>query len=357
MIEITGKYNTAEVFAAEIEEEAQNQIKGMCDTKELAGATIKIMPDCHAGKGCTIGTTIMMPSDAPINPFFVGVDIGCGVELTKLQGDFEFDQMDDVIRRTIPAGFGVYDHPCDLAKEFVEKLYCNDLLKNKEHLYRSLGTLGGGNHFIEVAEGQDKQRYLLVHSGSRNLGNQVALLYGAAADSDGFLTGELRDRYLQDMMTCQSFAEANRATIGKVITVRLGIQGSTECSTVHNYIEKNWDVVILRKGAVSAWPNETLVIPMNMRDGTILAKGKGNQNWNFSAPHGAGRLLSRSQAKKRLDVSDFQREMTGIYTTCVSKNTLDEAPMAYKPMESIIEQIGDTVEILDILKPVYNFKA
>lgn len=357
MIEIKGKYNTAEVFTDEIEKETHKQILEMCNLKELENSTIKIMPDCHAGKGCTIGTTIMMPDDAPINPFFVGVDIGCGVELMKLQGDFAFDQLDDVIRKNIPFGFSVYDRQCAQAEEFVKKLNCFDQLKNKEHLYKSLGTLGGGNHFIEVAENQEEERFLLIHSGARNLGNQVALIYGAAANKEGFLNGELRDKYLQDMRMCQAFAEANRNSIGMEIIVRLDIRGSTECTTVHNYIEMNWEMITLRKGAVSAWPDEKLVIPMNMRDGTILAKGKGNQNWNFSAPHGAGRILSRSQAKKRLEVSEFKKEMTGIFTTCISKDTLDEAPMAYKPMAQIIEHIGDTIEILDILKPVYNFKA
>jgi len=357
MIEIKGKYNTAEIFTNEIEKEAQKQIKEMCDLKELEGSVIKIMPDCHAGKGCTIGTTIMMPYDAPINPFFVGVDIGCGVEVIKLDGEFEYERLDNVIRKYIPYGFSVQSKTNDYAEEFVKKLSCQDKLKNKEHLYKSLGTLGGGNHFIEIAENQAKERYMLIHSGSRNLGNQVALIYGNAADKTGFITGELRDAYLHDMKICQEFAKENRRMIAMEIVFNLGIEGLHECTTVHNYIEMLWDTVTLRKGAVSAWPDEKLVIPMNMRDGTLLAKGKGNIEWNYSAPHGAGRILSRSQAKKRLNILEFEKEMDGIYTTCISKDTLDEAPMAYKSMKSIVEHIGDTIEILDVLKPVYNFKA
>lgn len=358
MIEINGKYNKANVFIDDIEKETYKQILAMCNLKQLETSTIRIMPDCHAGAGCTIGTTIRMPHNTPINPYYVGVDIGCGVEVVKLEGSFSFQELDEVIRKNVPYGFQINDHEEDKAIELINNLFCKEKLRNLDRLYKSLGTLGGGNHFIEIAENKDRERFLLIHSGSRNLGHQVATIYGKMADKDGFLTGELVKDYLHDMNICQHYAEINRILMVSKIVVNLNLtEAERECTTIHNYIEMHMDCITLRKGAVRAMKDEKLVIPLNMRDGTILAKGKENLEWNCSAPHGAGRILSRSQAKKILELSEFIKEMNGVYTTCVSKETLDEAPMAYKSMSMILENISETVEIIDVLKPVYNFKA
>lgn len=368
MIEIQGKYNKADVFASEVEPETYKQILNMCNLEQLKDSVIKIMPDCHAGKGCTIGTTILMPEDTPINPFFVGVDIGCGVELVDLYSDdmytgsinsnpLDFRELDKIIRTFIPYGFSVNGVEDEATAFEIKELNCYKQLQKLEHLHKSLGTLGGGNHFIEVSKDQDGRFYLQVHSGSRNLGNQVATIYGKIANKDGFLTGELKDKYLHDMRICQNFAKTNRNAICQKIAYKMGIEGMVICDTVHNYIETFPGHILLRKGAVRANHEETLVIPMNMRDGTIIARGLNNQDWNYSAPHGAGRILSRSQAKKKLDVKEFETQMKDIYSTCISKDTLDESPMAYKPMETILDQICDTVRIIDIITPVYNFKA
>lgn len=358
MVKIKGRFNTASVFIDDIEKETYQQILAMCNLKQLENTVISIMPDCHAGAGCTIGTTIRMPQHTPINPFYVGVDIGCGVDVVKLSGAFSYEALDAVIRTHIPFGFGINDQKEDKAIELIGNLFCQDKLKNIDRLNRSLGTLGGGNHFIEIAENQERQQFLLVHSGSRNLGHQVATIYKKMADLDGFLTGALRTDYLHDMNICQRFAEINRVLIRNKVIEHLNLSPPERvCTTIHNYIEMNRECITLRKGAVRAMTDEKLVIPINMRDGTILAKGRGNRVWNCSAPHGAGRILSRSQAKKTLDLAEFIEVMNGVYTTCVSKETLDEAPMAYKSMNVILDHISETVEIIDILKLVYNFKA
>jgi RNA-splicing ligase RtcB len=358
MIEIRGKFNTADVFAKAVEGETYRQILNMCNLKELKDAVIKIMPDCHAGAGCTIGTTIRMTQDTPINPYFVGVDIGCGVEVAKIDGSFSLAELDDIIRQHIPAGFSVHDQKSARGVELIDALECKKALKNHDRHCRSLGTLGGGNHFIELAENSQREKFLLVHSGSRNLGHEVATIYGKMTNSAGFLTGEQISAYLKDMERCQQFANLNRKLMVAVIAEKLKLSKvETVCTTIHNYIEIRPKWVVLRKGAIRAMKDELLVIPMNMRDGTILGKGKENPDWNYSAPHGAGRLLSRTEAKKKLKLNDFFIQMNGVFSTCISKALLDEAPMAYKPMDEIRELIDETVEILDMLKPVYNFKA
>jgi len=360
MIEIIGKYNKADVFVNEIEPLTYKQILDMCNSKYLKDAILKIMPDCHAGAGSTIGTTILFGHHTVINPYHVGVDIGCGVKVSKLTDfDVKFKRLDAVIRNRIPAGFAVHNKMNSNAMNFINALNCKKELLNIDRLASSLGTLGGGNHFIEIDRDSCGKNYLLVHSGSRNLGLQVANFYGGISNSDGFLSVENTQDYLQDMLICQEFARVNRDEIASAIRKEIGIQEVESFHTVHNYIEKDQlrKCFILRKGAVSANAGEKLVIPMNMRDGTLLALGKGNPDWNFSAPHGAGRILSRSKAKKTLDLVEFKKEMEGIYSTCVSKSTLDESPMAYKNINGLLEYVEQTVEIIDTLKSVYNFKA
>lgn len=360
MTEVIGKYNKADVFADEIEPVTYQQILDMCNTEHLKGAVIKIMPDCHAGVGCTIGTTILFGHHMNINPFHVGVDIGCGVKVSELaDADVNFKQLDAVIKNKIPVGFAVHNKTNDDAMDFINALNCKKGLRDIDRLASSLGTLGSGNHFVEIDIDSCGQQYLLVHSGSRNLGLQVANFYGGISNSDGFLSIEDSRDYLDDMFICQKFAKASRDSISNTILKELGIKEYETFHTVHNYIEKNIlkNCFILRKGAVSAYAGEKLIIPMNMRDGSLLAVGKGNPDWNFSAPHGAGRIMSRSKAKKTLKLLEFKKEMKGVYSTCVSKSTLDESPMAYKKMKDISKYIGETVDIIDILKSVYNFKA
>ncbi|KNZ43508.1 RNA-splicing ligase RtcB [Acetobacterium bakii] len=362
MIEIIGKYNKSDVFTDELEPATYQQILDMCNLEYLKDAVIKIMPDCHVGTGCTIGTTILFEDDHPIaiNPLHVGVDIGCGVKVSKLiNADVNFKQLDSVIRNKIPVGFAVHKKKIGAALDFINALNCKKKLTNIDRLACSLGTLGSGNHFIEIDTDSSGKNYLLVHSGSRNLGLQVANFYGSISNRDGFLSVANTQDYLQDMLTCQTFATKNRDRISSTILKEMGIKEVESFHTIHNYIEKDAarKYYILRKGAVSANAGEQLVIPLNMRDGSLLAVGKGNLDWNYSAPHGAGRILSRSQAKKKLDLVEFKKEMEGIYSTSVSKSTLDESPMAYKNISEILKYVGETVKIIDTLKSVYNFKA
>lgn len=360
MIEVIGKYNQADVFVNATDPDTYQQILELCNSEYLKDTVLKIMPDCHAGAGCTIGTTILFGQDIAINPFYVGVDIGCGVKVSELaDSDVNFKRLDSVIKNNIPAGFAVHHKKIGAALDFIDALNCKKKLVNSDRLACSLGTLGGGNHFIEIDTDSSGKKYVLVHSGSRNLGHQVATYYGSISNSDGFLRVEDTRDYLEDMQTCEAFAKANRDRISRTILKEMGIKEVGGFHTVHNYIEKNayGNCSILRKGAVRASTGEKLVIPMNMRDGTLLAVGKGNPDWNFSAPHGAGRILSRSMAKKTLDLAAFKKEMEGIYSTSVSKNTLDESPMAYKSMNDLLEYVGETVDIIDTLKSVYNFKA
>lgn len=357
MIEIKGKYNQAMVFAKKIDRKTEEQIITMCNTEELKDTIIRIMPDCHAGAGCTIGTTMKMARDTPLNPYYVGVDIGCGVKAVQLAKEISFEELDEVIKRHIPYGFAINEKKDSRAIELVEKLFIKDRLKNIDRLYKSLGSLGGGNHFIEITEDDQNNRYLVIHSGSRNLGHQVASIYGKIAGKSGFLRGEQIKRYLHDMHICQTYASLNRSIMIDVILKNFDMVTDIEYTSVHNYIEELEDSLILRKGAISAKRNEKVLIPINMRDGTVFARGKGNENWNVSAPHGAGRILSRTDAKKKLSLVDFKKDMRGIFSTRISSRTLDEAPKAYKPIEIITEGIEDTVEILGIWKAIYNFKA
>ena len=376
------------------------QIRQVCDTEAFANCKIRIMPDVHAGKGCTIGTTMTVTDK--IVPAMVGVDIGCGMYTVYL-GNIEIDfEKLDAAAHSIPCGRNVWEGRKE--RFDLTRLRCYRQLKDSKRLERSLGTLGGGNHFIEVDADGEGGKYLVIHSGSRNLGTQVAEYYQQIAvdlnvgkeeyfkqreeiittyKAEGrrseiqatlkalekefkakdptlprdlcFLYGSFMDDYLHDVDICQKFAERNREKMAEIILEACGWTALETFQTIHNYIDVN--EMILRKGAVSAKEGEKLLIPINMRDGSLICMGKGNEDWNCSAPHGAGRLMSRSAAFERLTMAEYEKEMAGIYSTCVVPDTLDESPMAYKSLSEIVENIGPTAEILLRIKPVYNFKA
>lgn len=391
------------IFTENIEQKALSQIYELVKQPVFSACKVRIMPDVHAGAGCVIGFTADLGDK--VIPNIVGVDIGCGmltVELGKI--DIDFQLLDEVIKKYIPSGKNVRSKEIDFLQ--INDLYCKKQLKNMEWLKCSIGTLGGGNHFIEVDEDSEGMKYLIIHTGSRNLGKQVAEIYQQIAIDDiigngsiekeinnliadykknrkekeickaiielknkynvenpkvpkelCYLTGKKRDMYLHDMEICQTFALYNREWIASIILDNIGLEYSKSKSfqTIHNYIDHDSNIV--RKGAISARNGERLLIPINMRDGCIIGVGKGNEDWNYSAPHGAGRIMSRLKAKEIINLNDFEDSMKGIYTTSVNRSTIDESPMAYKPMQEIIENIKDTVEIEKIIKPVYNFKA
>lgn len=398
MFEIKGKINTAVCYAKVVEGEAIEQIRRMCDYEFTEGSRIRIMPDVHAGKGCTIGTTMTVVDKAV--PNIVGVDIGCGMYTVNLgKGDIDFEKLDEAAH-FIPSGMNVWEGRQE--RFDLTALRCYRSLRDTKRLERSLGTLGGGNHFIEVDRAEDGTNYLVIHSGSRNLGKQVAEIYQQLAidlnkgketyfeERDAiireykaagrrkeiqaaleaiswnrreatmpedlcFLYGSYLEDYLADVEICQTFAKRNREKIAEVLLDRTGMSGVTFFHTIHNYIDT--EEMILRKGAIAAHEGEKVLIPINMRDGSVLAIGKGNPEWNYSAPHGAGRIMSRKKAKENLNLDDYKHEMEGIYTTSVNAATLDEAPMAYKSLEDIIDVIKESVTVIDVMKPIYNFKA
>ena len=366
---ITGKHNEAVVFSdmEKIEETAKSQIAQLCDQEFVKGSKIRIMPDVHAGAGCTIGTTMTI-TDKKIVPNLVGVDIGCGMEVARLgERRINLPELDNAVKKLIPSGFDIRktEHKFNSMINLEELRYKNI---NSDRAKKSIGTLGGGNHFIEAAKDKNGHIYLVVHSGSRHLGNELALYYQKEAYSRlpgnakvpkplAYAENELFDDYIHDMKIIQKFADINRKAIVLEITKEMKFTVEEQFTTIHNYIDT--ESMVLRKGAVSAKNGELLIIPMNMRDGSLICTGKGNPEWNYSAPHGAGRLMSRSEAKQSLTLSEFKKTMetAGIYTSSVNKATLDEAPGAYKPMEEITKHIGDTVEILKQITPIYNFKA
>ena len=394
MIELHGKYNKAKVFTDNIESTAQRQIIELCSQEFSLGSNIRIMPDTHAGAGCTIGTT-MTVSDKVV-PNLVGVDIGCGMLVVKLlQKEIDFSQLDEVIRKYIPSGFSVREKEHSLAKSInIDKLRCIKHIK-LDRVPLSVGTLGGGNHFIEINRDSSNSLYLVIHSGSRNLGKQVAEYYQDVAfksllskhkdtsgiikklKSDGkhseiestikklaigktdkalaYLEGTNFNDYIHDMKIVQNFATLNRKAMADEVLRNMSLSEVSSFTTIHNYIDT--DNMILRKGAISAKLDEVVLIPINMRDGSLLCKGRGMQDWNYSAPHGAGRIMSRSQAKKLVSLNEYKESMTDVWTTSVNEHTLDESPMVYKPIEEILENIKESVDMLDILKPLYNFKA
>ncbi|NLX83178.1 MAG: RtcB family protein [Clostridiales bacterium] len=375
MLQIDGKYGSAKVFTKDVEQSAYQQIAELMNQPFVKDAHVRIMPDVHAGMGCVIGTTMRIVDK--VCPNLVGVDVGCGVLVMNLpltRDSFDAKAFDQLVRR-IPAGFQVNQQPLyqEEQVQMLEELKCFDQINNIQRIYRSLGTLGGGNHFIEVAVNQEDQLYLLIHSGSRNLGTQIAKHYqnlaiayhgagkkkpSALPKALAYLEGAQLKDYLHDMRIAQRWAAWNREVMAQRIasscTPPMDLSDARVFQTIHNYID---DKGILRKGAVAAHEGEMLVIPLNMRDGSIIARGLGNPDWNHSAPHGAGRLMSRGEARRSIDLKDFQRSMAGIYSSTLNKSTLDEAPMAYKDKEDILAAILDTVEVLDIIKPVYNYKS
>lgn len=367
MILIEGKENQAKIFTKTLEKSSEGQIKALCDQAFTKGSKIRIMPDVHAGKGCTIGTT--MTIEDYVVPNLVGVDIGCGMLTVRLKEKrINLPELDSFIRKNIPYGRDLRDRTHrSHGRLSLEELRCYKKVETR-HAKESLGTLGGGNHFIEIDKDDEGNLYLVIHTGSRNLGLRVAELYQKKAyHSIGGrnqteipyelspLSGQDKEDYLHDMDFVQRFADLNRTIIKEVILDGLKLHEEESFSTIHNYIDT--EAMILRKGAVSAKANERLLIPMNMRDGSLICTGLGNEDWNFSAPHGAGRLFSRTDTENNFTVSEFKKQMEGIYTTSVSKETLDECPMAYKPMEEILESIKDTVKVEKKIKPIYNFKA
>ncbi len=400
MFEIKGKMATAVCYAKVVEQEAIDQIRRMCDYGLTEGSRVRIMPDAHAGRGCTIGTTMTVTDKAC--PNIVGVDIGCGMYTVKLScAGLDFEAIDSAAH-FIPSGMNAWN---DRVEHFdLTELRCFSDLRDRERLERSLGTLGGGNHFIEIDRASDGTYYLVIHSGSRNLGTQVAQLYqqravdltrgkedfsrqydeiiraykeaGRQAEIQGalrtlkqeyktrplpvpedicWLYGDSLEDYLHDVEICQRFARRSREIMAEIILERTGMAAVDSFHTVHNYIDTG--EMILRKGAIAAHRGERVLIPVNMRDGSILAAGKGNPEWNHSAPHGAGRIMSRKKAKDMIALSEYRAAMSGIYSTSVNEETLDEAPMAYKSLGDILDVIRETVDVLDIMKPVYNFKA
>lgn len=400
MLEIKGKMNTAICYAKVIEDVAIEQIKRMCDYELTAGNKVRIMPDVHAGKGCTIGTTMTVTDKAC--PNIVGVDIGCGMYTVKLADkSLDFEKIDEACHY-IPSGRSVWDGRRE--RFDIQELKCYRAMKDTKRLARSLGTLGGGNHFIEIDKAADGTHYLVIHSGSRNLGKQVAEIYQQlaidlhAGKEDYFkrreeiirtykeagrraeiqdalkelakeytaktpdvpedlcwLYGSFLGDYLHDVEICQRFACRNREIMAETILEMTGMSKEEAFHTIHNYIDTN--EMILRKGAIAAHKGERVLIPINMRDGSVIAVGKGNPEWNYSAPHGAGRIMSRGKAKETLSLEEYRASMEGIYTTSVNESTLDEAPMVYKSLDDILDVINEAVDIVDIIKPVYNFKA
>ena len=396
---IQGKIGAAISYASIMEDEAREQIRRMCDYEFTRDSVIRIMPDVHAGKGCTIGTTMTVTDK--IVPNIVGVDIGCGMLTTKIDADVISLIDIDQACHSIPSGFDVWDGRQE--RFDLQRLRCYRQLRDTRRLERSLGTLGGGNHFIEMDKSDDAY-YLVIHSGSRNLGKQVAEYYQNLAielhqgkekyfkareelirsykeqgrrseiqdalkeltwqkhvsdipDDLAYLYGEYMDDYLHDIVICQEFADASRKLMAKIICERCGYDMVEQFSTIHNYIST--DEMIIRKGAISARKGEKVLIPMNMGDGCIIGIGKDNEDWNYSAPHGAGRLMSRKKAKYSLSMDEYRKVMLDhvVYSTTISEATLDEAPMAYKPMSEILKDVRETIEVQEIIKPVYNFKA
>ncbi len=398
MIEIKGNNNIAKVFTDVMDDVSKEQIKTLCDQEFVKGSQIRIMPDVHAGAGCTIGTTMTIKDK--IVPNLVGVDIGCGMATYLLkEKDIDLKKLDEFIYAAIPAGMTVRETPHEYINNIdIEDLQCISQI-NKHRAIHSMGTLGGGNHFIEVDRDDDGNIYLVVHSGSRYLGKQVAEYYqeeaykhlnnnsssqleetitrlkkeGRQAEiqktikelksqvitnipkSLAYLEGKLFENYIHDMKIVQKYAVYNRKAMAESMIEALGLHIVETFTTIHNYIDT--DAMILRKGSVSAKDGEKILIPINMRDGSLICIGKGNPDWNYSAPHGAGRLYSRMQAKRNFNVEEFKSSMEGIYTTSINEDTLDECPMAYKNMDDIVNNITPTAEIIKIIKPIYNFKA
>lgn len=400
MIKVEGRYNNAVCYCKELDKVTAGQIKAVCDQETFKNSKIRIMPDVHAGMGCTIGTTMTIADR--VVPGMVGVDIGCGMETIRIrEKEIDFNKLGFLIRSEIPSGRDVRDKEHPLNREIdLEKLCCAEHV-NLVRARRSIGTLGGGNHFIEVNKDGDDNHYIVIHSGSRHLGNEVARYYqnegftalcGSArfqidamiremkeqgrskeinkklkqlrkerakatpvSKELAYVEGVLFNEYIHDMKIVQQFAALNRRAMIDVIVKGMDVTVAEQFTTIHNYIDT--DEMILRKGAVSAQTGQKLLIPINMRDGSLICIGRGNAEWNCSAPHGAGRIMSRKDALEKLSMQEYEEQMKGIYTTCINRRTLDEAPMAYKSLDEIVEQIEPTADILYRIRPLYNFKA
>ena len=393
MFELFGKHNTCKVFTDNCDNETISQIIELLNQESVANSQIRIMPDTHAGKGCVIGTTMTITDK--VIPNLVGVDIGCGMYAIKLEEtEIDCEKLDKVIRQYIPSGFSIHDRA--ITRSNIDKIIAPI---DVDRAMKSLGTLGGGNHFIEVDRGNDGKLWLVIHTGSRHLGIEVCKYYQdlaynkfrnngirekidatiARLKAEGkhheientikilkmqagpipkdlcYIEGEDFYNYINDMKITQEHAKINRYTIASQILQHMNLHEIEIFDTIHNYIDT--DNMILRKGSISAQANEKVIIPMNMRDGSLICIGKGNPEWNYSAPHGAGRIMSRNQAREQVSLEEFKVSMKDIFSTCVNENTIDESPMVYKPMNEIIENIKDTVDIIDIIKPIYNFKA
>ena len=402
-IKVDGKYNTCNVYTTNVDDVTLLQLKDLLDQSFIEGEHVAIMPDCHAGKGCVIGTTMTL-NNRKVVPNLVGVDIGCGLLAVKLtEKEIDFEKLDDVIRRYIPSGFNIHKKAISTESN-IDKIIAPRSHINIKRAYQSLGTLGGGNHFIEVDKDEEENLWLVVHTGSRHLGIEVCnyyqkLGYNKLCSQDTGSIQELSDKlikeykdsgreseiseglkelkknhkssnisedlayvenedfenYIHDMKLTQEHAAVNRATIVSQILTHMDLHEVDRFDTIHNYIDT--ENMILRKGAISAQKGERVLIPMNMRDGSLICIGKGNPEWNCSAPHGAGRVMSRNEARKNVKLEDFVSSMEGIYTTSVCKETIDESAFVYKPMKDIVDNITETVDIVTILKPIYNFKA
>ena len=398
MIEIKGKYSEAKIFTDIVDSASVAQVQELCNQEFAAGSRIRLMPDIHAGKGCTIGTTMTITDK--VAPNLVGVDIGCGMETIRVrESRIELQKLDKLIYERIPSGFSIREKAHRYLSQIdLSQLCCArhvDLIRAE----KSIGTLGGGNHFIEVDRDDEGNLYIVVHSGSRHLGVEVAGYYQEAGykvlnrtddasvealiaqlKAEGrereiqkelkklknikqtsiprelaYVSGELFEQYLHDMKIVQQFAALNRQAMMDEIVKGMKLHVEEQFTTIHNYIDT--EQMILRKGAVSARAGEQLLIPINMRDGSLICVGRGNEDWNYSAPHGAGRLMSRAEAKQSFTVSEFKKQMANVYTTSVNRSTLDECPMAYKGMQDILDNIGPTAEVVKIIRPIYNFKA
>lgn len=398
MKEIIGQFNSAKIFTDNIDELSELQIEKLCNQEFIKDSKIRIMPDVHAGAGCTIGTTMTIKDK--IVPNLVGVDIGCGMETIELvDKTIDLERFDNFIYDNIPSGMNIRTNPHEYVSEIeIKNLKCLKMI-NQHRAIHCIGTLGGGNHFIEIDKDNEGKLYVVIHSGSRHLGKEVAEYYQEEAYNQlnncskkilddviadlkaqgrlseikstiaelkkqviteipkmlAYLSGYLFDDYIHDMKIVQKYAVLNRKAMADELISGLGLTIKEKFTTIHNYVDT--DAMMLRKGAVSAKKGEKLLIPINMWDGSLICIGKGNEDWNCSAPHGAGRLFSRTQAKKNFTVEEFKISMNGIYTTSINKETLDECPMAYKTMEHIVSNISPTADIIKIIKPIYNFKA
>lgn len=377
------------IFASIVDDETKKQVEELSKSEAYSDCEIRVMPDCHAGKGCTIGSVIQIKNR--IVPNTVGVDIGCGMIVCALGNvDINLEELDHIINSNIPSGFNVREKALKcFSKDFIADIH------DWGYIQKSLGTLGGGNHFIELDVDENNNKYLVIHSGSRNLGVQVCDYWQNVAISKlvnkkeiindlikslkeqgrekeiqselkklqfpkinedlAYLEGVDLENYLHDMQICQKFASDNRRAMATIILRELGLSPINIFETIHNYLDV--ESKIIRKGAIRADKDEIVIIPMNMRDGSLICVGKGNEDWLCSAPHGAGRIMSRKQAFESIDINDFKNSMDGIYSTSICESTKDEAPMVYKPIGTILEDIKDTVEIINIIKPIYNFKA